>query len=129
MKAEIKSHIIIDNLFILPELYTPNNINEFNIKFSFSIGPKNENSEEIFTVKISNSCFQENIVYSDNDIFFKKGCIEINRYDYKRIMNAVEKYINNINLHHWNEIVNELRKVFLWEFENYKPYVSNDLNT
>lgn len=120
MKVEIKSHIITDDFFISPELYVPENKMEFSIGFSFDIGPIGEDSAEIFIVRVSNKCIQKNIIYSDKDIHFKKGCIEIGCYDYEQIMNAIKKYVNNINYNSWDEIEAELTKIFLGEFENYQ---------
>jgi len=112
--------MIIDDFLITPEFYIPDNKIEFSVGFSFNIGPKDTDASEIFNVRTSNKCLQKNIVYSDGDILFRKGCIELEYYDYNKIVNAIKKYIDNIDYDTWNEVETELTKVFLGEFENYQ---------
>jgi hypothetical protein len=119
MKAEIKSHIIIDDFFISPELYVPDNKNVFDVGLSFDIGPKGADATEIFHVNISNKCYKKQVVFIDENIIFRKGCIELEYYDYSKIMKAINKYIHNINCNTWDEIETELIKVFFGEYENY----------
>jgi hypothetical protein len=54
MKAEIKSHMIVDDFLVLPKNYIPYNKMHFIVGFTFNIGPIGENKSEIFDVKISN---------------------------------------------------------------------------
>lgn len=119
MKAEIKSHMIIDDFFISPEEYVPNDRFTFNIGFTFDIGITGQDGSNIFNVNISNKCHQKEEIYFYKDISFRYGCIQMEYYDYEKIIKAIKKYIDNINVNNWDDIVNELRKVFKWEFENY----------
>ncbi len=118
MKAEIKSHMIIDDFFISPEKYEPIDRFTFHIGFTFEIGISGQDGSNVFNVNIS-KCHQKEEVYFYKDISFRYGCIQMKYYDYEKIMNAIKKYIDNINVNDWDDIVNELRKVFKWEFENY----------
>ena len=119
MKVKIKSHIITDDFFISPELYVPENKNEFAVGFSFDIGPTGTDAAEIFHVNISNKCYKKQVVFVDENILFRKGCIELEFYDYTKIMKAINKYIHNIDCNTWSEVETELIKVFFGEYENY----------
>ena len=119
MIANIKSHMISDDFFTLPNEYVPQDRNNFSIGFSFDIGPENENTSNVFDIHISNECNQSNIIYSVDDVIFSKGCIQMNYYDYSKALEVINKYIKTINFHSWDEIAQELSKVFNWEFEDY----------
>ena len=119
MKAKIKSLMIIDDLFTLPHKYMPQNRNDFDIGFSLEIGPENKDGSNIFDIRISNDCAQSETILVIDNIVFKKGCIQMNHYDYYQALEAIRKYIDTIDFSSWEEIALELSKVFDWEFENY----------
>lgn len=116
MKAEIISlhSPDIHNL----EEFQPEQSDNFGFLLQIIISPKGvEGGESFDTIVCTPKWLLDQ--HDQNEILFGRQFIIVFKYDYIKLHEAINKYIQSIEGNDWDDIAKEMCKIGKWEFENY----------
>jgi hypothetical protein len=114
MKAILKS---IDWSHENPYEYMPIERSDIYITFTCAIGLENEQGGDFFDITV---CSPEYLI--SNDMFENKiirHVLLVRDYDFEKILNIINKYIDKCDGNDWNDISFKLSRYFQWEYEDY----------
>lgn len=100
------------------DTYWPEDPHNFGFFVQAMIGPEGQDSEESYGITV---CTPEWLrsSYSDQDILFGRQFLIVFEYDLQRIKQKIQSYCQSCEGESWMEIVNKLRLIGDWEFEDY----------
>ena len=116
MISEVKN-IMSTEVFDL-ENYRPDDYESFSFLVTIRVGPKGENSSDIFYLDICTPKWLLNNLNSD--FFLGKGTLIVFRCDMKMILAKIRGLFEGCNGKDWNEIAIKLSRIGNWEFEDYR---------
>lgn len=120
MKAllkELRSLDIEDDLLF----YWPDDPEVFGSWVRAMIGPDNEEGAEYFDMLICTPKWLA-LEAEKKDVFWGKGMIIINEYNYDKILALIKKQIADCHADDWPEIAQKLSRFSFWQYEDYQPY-------
>ncbi|WP_124642986.1 Imm8 family immunity protein [Amniculibacterium aquaticum] len=116
MRAEIKNFYSNDIDLHLSN-YNLDNDN-FGIWARIIVGERNGIGEESFDIFICTPQWLKENIKNDDAIFGYHYMI-VNKFDYLKIYNKLEEYVNNIDEKDWKSIANKISFIGKWEFDGY----------
>lgn len=100
------------------ENFTPKISNNFSFLLQLMIGPQGKEGEESFDVEICTPMWLKTN-YKSDDIVIGRHQIIIQKYDYDRLVQFINKYLTSCTGETWSDIVPKLSRLGRWEFEDY----------
>lgn len=118
MKAELKEIV-----FVNPNMpngkYSPEDEEYFGETIYAMIGPKGEDSSDIFELFIcSPKWISKN--YSNQGYIWGINMLVLLNYNLQILEDAINKYISPHEARDWSELVSKIKGVGRWEFEDYQ---------
>jgi len=115
MVSEVKN-IMSTEIFDL-ENYRPEDYESFSFLITVRVGPKGEDSSEIFYLDI---CTPKWLLSNQHDDFIiGKGKLIVFKCDMKIILKRIRQLFDGCSGKDWNEIALKLSRIGSWEFEDY----------
>ena len=90
------------------------------ILLSVDIGLKNESEEDTFDFTVITEEYINNYLKENNGIFFGRGLIIVEEFDWELIERRISKLISGITGDDWKDIAVQISRYGYWEFEDYK---------
>jgi len=117
MNAELKGFHSPD-IYDL-EKYYPEIEDNFCFYLEISVGVKNENGAEQFGLTV---CTPRWLLENkrDEEIIFGKNYLIVFEYNYYKIFNKINYYIEKLNGNSWEELALKIGRISCWEFEDYQ---------
>lgn len=119
MKAEIKYFHSpdIENL----ESFSPKLADNFCFLLQVFVGRKGVEGEESFDMLVCTpKWLMEN--NKEDSIIFGHHYLIVFKYNFNSISNSLNRYIESMNGENWVKIVEKIRQVGKWEFEDYREF-------
>jgi hypothetical protein len=116
VSAKIKSFQSVD----IENLYTfiPENPTNFSFLLELSIGPNNEEGEELFDVQVCTPSWLISIMHKD-DILICRHMIIVQEYNFDKLFNRIKTLIESCMGNTWKEVAEKVARYGHWEFEDY----------
>lgn len=115
MKAELKT---LGNDMCDLDLYVPEEIDNFIMSLTLTIGPINEIGSNFFYIQV---CTPEWLCKHRWVPELMRHTLLVRKYDLDEITKTITDYIDQCEGSDWMEIAQKLSRVFAWEFEDYQP--------
>jgi Immunity protein 8 len=113
MKAEIKR-------LHSPDIYNLENFSPINNEVYFllqiMIGVKGKSGEESFDIIVSTPQY---LLQNQEEIMFGSNHLIILEYNYQKILEKLQDYIENLEGENWDELADKISRIAKWEFEDY----------
>lgn len=106
----------IDNL----EIYQPDDTDNFGFLIQVIVGQDDAESNESFDVMVCTPKWLRSN-YQKTDVVFGLHHLIVFEYNYQRIYDKFNKYINDISDNKWDDIARKLAMIGHWEFQDYQP--------
>ncbi len=116
MKAKIKS-FYSSNVKDLDN-YSPPDMENFCFLLELLIGPDKEDGEESFNIQVCTPKWLLSNMKKD-DIILANHYLIVMEYDFKRILNHIQKLVETCSGKNWDEVSEKVSRIGYWEFENY----------
>jgi Immunity protein 8 len=100
------------------ENYRPDDYESFSFLVTVRVGPKGEDSSDIFYLDICTPKWLLDNRYED--FVVGKGKLIVFRCDMKMILARIKSLFENCSGEDWNEIAIKLSRIGNWEFEDYQ---------
>jgi len=100
------------------ENYLPEDHQNFGFLLQAMIGPECLEGEESFDIEVCTPKWLEE-KYNIDDVVIGRHHIIVQEYNYKRIVNTINKYISNCDGANWDEVALKVSRLGRWEFEDY----------
>ncbi|WP_082506075.1 Imm8 family immunity protein [Deinococcus sp. Leaf326] len=121
MKAELKG--IVSTEFSYPfEQFYPEDERSFGMTVQLLVGPKGENSSEIFDLLICSPDWIKT-EYAHQGYTWGTNILILLEYDFFLIKECIERYISLCAGENWADLAYQISKIGGWEFENYRPLI------
>lgn len=118
MQIELKNFTSPD-IFDLKR-YIPDNKESFSFLLELAIGMKGKDGSDLFSIEVCTPKWMlEN--HQSYDIIFGRHKLIVFEYDIVNIIDAIRRYLNTITYNSWEDVTNQISKIALWEFEEYRP--------
>jgi hypothetical protein len=105
----------------VPDLrkYQPDDPNNFSFLLELSVGPRDDETEDIFAVVV---CTPEWLRERSErtDITIGRHHLIVFEYDHDRLIDFLERYISECSGETWLEIAQKLNRLAKWEFEDFR---------
>ncbi|WP_331842910.1 immunity 8 family protein [Pantoea agglomerans] len=115
MKAELKT---LGNDLCDLDVYFPEEIDNFVMSLTLTIGPMNEVASNYFYVRV---CTPEWLCKRHWLPELMRHTLLVRKYDLDEITKTITDYIDQCEGRDWMEIAHKLSRVFAWENEDYQP--------
>lgn len=115
MKAELKT---LGNDLCDLDVYFPEEIDNFVMSLTLTIGPMNEVASNYFYVRV---CTPEWLCKHHWLPELMRHTLPVRKYDLDEITKTITDYIDQCEGRDWMEIAHKLSRVFAWEYEDYQP--------
>ncbi len=101
-------------------VYEPDDPKNFSCALQLLVGPHNESGMESFQLTL---CTPQWLVenHAEEDIVVGKNLLIVFNYDYARILQWLNRYIERCTGETWNEVAKKVGYIGWWEFEDYQP--------
>jgi len=119
VRAKIKSVEITEVPNLDPQGYKPDDPEDFNCTFCFTIGPADGDGGEQFQVSVCSpkwlirECGSRGFVWGRHHLV-------VSRYKLEEILNVTSKFLDNQTGTSWAEVATKLARIAAWEFEDYR---------
>jgi len=119
MKIEIKSvhSPDISNL----KTFVPQDSMNFSFLLELSLGFEGGKGSDIFGIVVCTPRWLEDNC-KRGDVIFGRGKLIVYEYDVDLIFERISGYIDSCSVNNWDDAVEKLSKIGIWEFENYREY-------
>lgn len=114
MKAKIKSIDI--NSAVEIDDFTPEDVKNFNIWITFSIGREDSSGSDLFLLNV---CSPKWLIENAFIPTWGRHMLILNEYDLNTIKDTVYNYLESIAKDNWVSLAEEIGKFLAWEFEDY----------
>jgi len=114
LKAEIKDIFSPD----IEDLENYHGSGSFRFLVQISIGPENEDAQEIFDVTVCSPAGLEE--YINDDVINGRHMVFLKEFTYKKFINFIEKTFLIYEENNWSDLANKIARYGQWEFEDYK---------
>lgn len=121
MKAEIKSFFWVD---VEPEQLAENTVRASFVIASLEVGPIGEPGADLFYAEFSTSGWLADAL-SYEPVVSGRHRYFVQEIDLSRLRVFLEKTIHSLEGDTWSAIATQLARVMMWEFEDYRPKVSD----
>ena len=102
----------------LPE-YRPAEPEHVGILFQLFIGPDDGSEDaESFDVMVCTPDWLKQSLHHD-DVVLGYHHLIVREYDYRRIINSIEKYLHHCHGETWEDVARKVSRLGKWEFEGY----------
>jgi len=105
--------------------YQPEVGNNFGFLLQIMAGPNEGEGEESFDVVV---CTPEWLrrMHNATDIIAGRHYLIVFEYNYDRLSQYLDEYCSRCAGETWQDVARQLGRLGKWEFEDYKPALSND---
>jgi hypothetical protein len=103
-----------------PDLEPPNlprNPGDCEILFQVFVGPKDDEGEEAFSFTVMTA----SRFTKDSDAQWGRGKLIVAAFEWPAVIQAVAELLAQCARPSWGEVVAELNKELIWDFDGYKP--------
>jgi hypothetical protein len=100
--------------------YRPSEPDKFGFFLQILVGPVESDGEESFDVVVCTPLWLLER-HSREDIISGRHMIIVLEYDYRRLMNFLEKRVAEAVGNDWTDVARHLSSLGRWEFEDYVP--------
>jgi len=100
------------------ETYCPEDAESFGFLLQLIIGPKNQKGEESFDVMVCTPKWLSQH-FGKDEIILGRHYLILFEYNYQRLINHINKYLQQCSGETWHEVAVKVGKLGLWEFEDY----------
>lgn len=114
MKAELKT---LGNDLCDLDVYFPEEIDNFIMSLTLTIGPVSEVGSNYFYVRV---CTPEWLCKHQWLPELMRHTLLVRKYDLGEITKTITDYIDQCEGKDWMEIAQKLSRVFAWEYEDYQ---------
>lgn len=113
---ELKSILCPD----IPDLskYSPEDSENFGFVLQLLIGPKNQEGAEAFQVTVCTPTWLSKS-FNKDDIVIGRHHLILFEYNYERLLNRINKYLQQCMDETWEQVAIKVGRFGLWEFEDY----------
>ncbi|MHB8626276.1 MAG: Imm8 family immunity protein [Aggregatilineales bacterium] len=121
MKAAIKGFSCPDDDGLGPDRYKPDDPENFIFLIQLFIGPSDSDDDgESFQVV---ACTPKYLLehYGQDEMRWDRPFLIVFEYNFARMMNFIQTYVDNCTGDTWHEIAIKLSRVSYWELEDYRP--------
>jgi hypothetical protein len=117
MQAEVKS-ILSPDIFDFKSYY-PEDDSCFLFLIQVIVGIKGKEGGDTFSVEVCTpKWLSEN--YSTGSIILGRGKLVVLEYNIDKVLKRITEYCESCTGDSWQEIVNKISRLGLWEFEDYR---------
>lgn len=119
MEAELKAMHSPEVLDL--KNFSPVERDNFMFLLQFLIGPKGGNGYESFDVIV---CTPRWLLENQKaeDVVLDFHHLVVFKYDYNKIHEKAKEFVSSFRGESWDEVTNQLRKFWRWEFEDYRSH-------
>ena len=102
------------------ESYHPDDPENFRFLMQLFIGPDGADGFESFDIVVCTpDWIKQNL--GKEEILLGRHHVIVQTYDYKRLMQRIEKYLLHCTGDTWREVAEKVGRLGKWEFEDYSP--------
>lgn len=101
--------------------YYPEDPDSFGFPLQLIIGPKDEAGEESFDVMVCTPTWISRN-FAKDEIIMGRHYLILFEYHYERLINRINKYLQQCSGETWQEVANKVGRLGLWEFEDYQEF-------
>ncbi|HID70146.1 MAG TPA: hypothetical protein EYP35_06735 [Desulfobacterales bacterium] len=98
--------------------YKPEDPEKFCFLLQAMVGPEGEDGEESFDIEICTPKWLEDS-YDEDDIIIGRHYIIVQKFNYKKLVHTINRFLQNCSGVSWNEVANKVARLGKWEFEDY----------
>ncbi len=118
MQAEIKYIENNDDSLNPLSEYIPNDIYDFIVNTTLSIGVHGETGSDLFYLTITTRYhFAE--VRDEEEFLFDRSFLFVHEYNYEKIEKFLQDWVGSLKGETWHEIALQIAKYTHWEFDGY----------
>ena len=102
-------------------IYIPDIPDDFGFALDLYVGPKEQDGIESFNVIV---CTPKWLTHHHNydDIIVGRHHLILFEYDYQRLIQRIEKFLQQCSGENWAEVAAKVGRLGHWEFEDYQHY-------
>lgn len=118
IQAKIKSIEITDAPALKPELFRPDDYQDFECVFGLTVGPSNTAGAELFYLtvctpkRLATTCKRHEFVWGRHRLI-------VLHYDLNAITQTITKFIETCSGETWSDVALKVSRFASWEFEDY----------